>query len=44
MTYLLSGEGGGLYLLVLDIFVLRLAFRIAHFVYIPLFLLLGLNL
>ena len=44
MAHLLSGEGGGLYLLVLDSFALRLAFRIAHFVYIPLFLLLGLNL
>ena len=44
MTNLLSGEGGGPYLLVLDSFVLRLAFRIAHFVYISLFLLLRLNL
>ena len=37
----LSGEDedGGLYLLVLDGFVLRLVFRITHFVYIPLFLL-----
>ena len=39
MNHLLSGEDGGLYLLVLDGFVLRLVFRITHFVYIPLFLL-----
>ena len=39
MNHLLSGGGGGLYSLVLDGFVLRLVFRITHFVYIPLFLL-----
>ena len=37
MTHLLSGEGGGLYSLVLDGFVLKLVFRITHFVYIPFF-------